>query len=87
MDKTKELAELLEKTGHSHHQAFIKTDGFDPEWALWYADHLQAPLSEILQTSLTKSKIIYELLRMEESLEIQSTWAEAYAKELIRKYN
>lgn len=33
MDQS-QLAELLMKTGHHHHQAYIEADGVDPEWAL-----------------------------------------------------
>ena len=39
-----ELAELLLETGHHHHQAYVSSDGVDPEWALWYADYLQTRL-------------------------------------------
>lgn len=28
-----ELAALLRQTGMNHHQAFIETNGADPEWA------------------------------------------------------
>jgi hypothetical protein len=24
----------------AHHQAYIETDSADPEWPLWYAEHL-----------------------------------------------
>jgi hypothetical protein len=41
-----DLADLLNATGCAHHAAFIATDGFDPEWEQWYADHLGAPLRE-----------------------------------------
>ena len=36
----KQIAELFQKTGSDHHQAFIETDGEDPEWPLWYAECL-----------------------------------------------
>lgn len=31
------LASLLRETGQAHHQAYIDTDGDDPEWPRWYA--------------------------------------------------
>ena len=36
-----QLEELLRETGEAHHQAYIETDGADPEWPLWYADYLR----------------------------------------------
>ena len=31
INRVRELADLLEQTGHSHHQTLIETDGHDPE--------------------------------------------------------
>ncbi|WP_430968297.1 hypothetical protein [Spongiimicrobium sp. 2-473A-2-J] len=85
--KTQELAALLEKTGHAHHQAFIKTDGVDPEWALWYAATLEKPLSSLLNKPFTQSKIIYELVRLEETADVSNAlWPQVYAKDLVEKY-
>ena len=39
--QVKQLAELFKQTGEAHHQAFLETDGEDPEWAIWYAGYLQ----------------------------------------------
>ena len=36
------LAELLSITAEAHHRAFNATDGFDPDWPAWYANHLLA---------------------------------------------
>lgn len=41
-----DLADLFMATGGAHHTAFIETDGVDPEWAEWYANHLVARLRE-----------------------------------------
>ena len=35
------LAELIVQTGHHHHQAYLSSDGVDPEWAAWYAGYLK----------------------------------------------
>ena len=89
MDKTRiqEIANLLENTGQAHHQAFIETDGDDPEWALWYADHLHGPLSEMLQHDFTRSTIIYELVRLDKTADTgDSPWPEVYAMELMERY-
>lgn len=85
--KIQELAALLEQTGHAHHQAFIESDGADPEWALWYASHLQNPISDLLQHKFTQSLIIYELVRMDKTADIDnSPWPEVYAMELLERY-
>lgn len=89
MEKTKleELAALLEKTGHAHHKAFILTNGRDPEWAIWYAKYLKKPLCKLLNRKLTRSRIIYELVRLEEFADISSRpWPVVYAEDLLEKY-
>ena len=85
--KVEELAALLEKTGHGHHKAFTKTDGVDSEWALWYANTLQKPLSKLLNKELTQSRIIYEQVRLEDTANVSNTfWPKVYAKDLAKKY-
>ncbi len=85
--KTQELAALLEKTGHAHHQAFIESDGADPEWSLWYAKTLEEPLSILLNTTFTQSRIVYELIRLEETADVTNKfWPTVYAKDLVEKY-
>jgi NAD(P)H-hydrate epimerase len=37
-----ELARLIKAAARAHHAAFAKSDGHDPDWAIWYAAHLQA---------------------------------------------
>ena len=56
-DQIEKLSQLLLETGHAHHQAFIETDGEDPEWPLWYADYLMDRLPAALGRELTKSEI------------------------------
>ncbi len=81
------LSDLLLETGRAHHKAFQKTDGYDPEWAIWYADYLQNPISDILNRSLTQSEIIYELIRLDKTTDSShSPWQEVYAMELMERY-
>ncbi|MEP0132672.1 MAG: hypothetical protein ABJJ25_02440 [Eudoraea sp.] len=85
--KTQELAALLEKTGHAHHQAFIESDGVDPEWALWYAKTLEKPLSSLLNMTFTQSRVVYELIRLEETADVTNKfWPAVYAEDLVEKY-
>lgn len=86
-NKVEELAILLEQTGHAHHQAFIETEGHDPEWALWYASHIQNDISNLLNKDFTKSKIVYELVRLAETADVEGKfWPEVYAMELLERY-
>ena len=54
-----DLVDVFAETGHAHHAAFAATDGVDPEWPIWYAGHLQAPITDALQTPFTKSQLVY----------------------------
>ncbi len=38
------LSELFTETAKAHHEVFSATDGYDPEWPIWYADSLQEPI-------------------------------------------
>lgn len=81
------LADLLTQTAHAHHRAFIATDGVDPEWALWYAGYLKEPLADLLQHPLTRSRIVYELIRLDDEADTSvASWPVAYAKDLLAKY-
>lgn len=58
-----ELAKLLVSTGHAHHAAYAEADGVDPEWASWYAPHLQTLVGDGLGRKVTRSELIYLLVR------------------------
>src|SRR3954471_10797358 len=45
MDLGRQLEGLFHEVGEAHHQAYIETDGADPEWPLWYADYLRDKLA------------------------------------------
>ena len=80
-----QLRDLLVETGGAHHQAFIDTDGADPDWPIWYADYLVDRLPPLLGSTTTKSKIIHLLMQMEEIRLAESPdadWAQFYADRL-----
>lgn len=62
MDTAHQLEELVHEVGEAHHQAYIETDCADPEWPLWYADHLRERLGELLDASFTKSELVHLLV-------------------------
>jgi len=81
-----QLVELFRETGHAHHAAFAATDGDDPEWPIWYAGHLQTPISKMLQVPLTRSQLVYCLMDAENERSArapESDWPEFYAGEFI----
>ncbi|MBW2222755.1 MAG: hypothetical protein JRF54_00795 [Deltaproteobacteria bacterium] len=59
----KQLAELFKKTGQAHHQAFIETDGEDPDWPIWYAGYLEDRLTPFLAAPITRSRLVFCLTR------------------------
>ncbi len=84
-----EVANLFMETGKNHHQAFIETDGVDPEWPIWYADHLHPKLGKLINAQLTKSEIIYLILTLENQRAMDAPgaeWPRYYAKILFNRY-
>ena len=61
-DLAGQLEGLFHEVGEAHHQAYIETDGADPEWPLWYADYLRERLSALLDASFTKSDLVHMLV-------------------------
>ena len=52
-DKRETIATRLREAVRAHHQAFIETDGDDPDWPDWYADYLINDLNALLRTKLS----------------------------------
>lgn len=80
-----ELTELLAEAGRRHHEAFISSDGVDPEWPLFYAAYLQTRLWDGLGVLLTRSEIVHVLVASDEALrrgEEKGPWPPIYAQKL-----
>lgn len=76
------LVDLLRTVGPAHHQAYIDTDGVDPDWPIWYAEYLQAPLAELLGLDFTRSQLVYCLMDADTEYRArasESDWPEFYA--------
>lgn len=83
------LVEVFSETGIAHHEAFLETDGVDSEWPLWYAQHLQGPLTDALRTPFTKSQLVYCVMDADfehEARSPDSNWHEFYADQFIERY-
>lgn len=90
MKKQREkVAALFEKAGHAHHQAFIETDGEDPEWPLWYAEYLHERLLDLLDADITKSEVVYLLVRLsreQSRVASETPWNEYYADNFVEQF-
>jgi len=83
------LTHLFRESERQHLAAFADIDGDDPEWPLWYADHLQTPLGQALDTEFYKSQLIYCLMtaNFEHIARApDSDWAEFFANQFMEHY-
>ena len=89
-DLKEHLSDLFAETGRQHHQAFIATDGDDPDWPAWYAGYLQPRLGDLLHRSFS----LDELTGLMEALEAERAanpsdrpWPQVYADLLVEQLN
>jgi hypothetical protein len=83
------IDKLLEKANQAHHHAYLATDGFDPDWPIWYADYLLDDLPPLLEANLTKSDLVYLLMHLDKKQALEapgSRWSRFYARYLAEKY-
>ena len=88
-DLQNSITSLMSDTGAAHHQAFLAADGEDPEWPIWYAEHLHQPLGELLDSPFTRSQLIYCLMNADferEARNPQADWTRYYADHFIERF-
>ena len=84
--QVEQLAHVLMSAGHGHHEAFIETDGFDPDWAIWYANYSVEEVNVLLGTELSRAELVYELIGLSREQPIKApdaSWPEYYAASLV----
>jgi len=82
-DRTAAVATVLRETARAHHQAYLESNGEDPEWPSWYAERLQAPLADA-GVELTVSVIVYLLVACEREFpDAGREWPERYAERFV----
>lgn len=89
LDLVQQLEGLFREVGEAHHQAYIETDGADPEWPLWYADYLRDKLAPLLDAGFTKSELVYLLVMVANEQPLTApgaNWARYYARKFISLY-
>ena len=82
IDVAQRLASLFRETGTAHHREFIASGGDDPEWPLWYAEYLLPKMESLVPRRLTRSEIVYLLVRAERDRRALSPglgWPEYYS--------
>jgi len=85
MSETPDLPSLLIQTGHAHHEAFIETNGTDPEWPLWYAGYLFAKLRRLGYRG-TQAELVAALVeadRAHQATAPDAPWPQFYAPRLL----
>ena len=83
------LSRLFKDTAQAHHVAFSASDGVDPDWPIWYADHLKEPLERLIETPFYKSQLIYCLMNANfehVARAPEKHWTDFYAEEFIEHY-
>lgn len=88
-DLHRQLSQLFKDASEAHDAAFPAGAGKDPEWPLWYADHLLEPLGRALNNTFTRSHLIYCLMNAEfnhQALEPETDWTDFYAAEFIEHF-
>jgi hypothetical protein len=84
--QVEQLAQILTSTGDGHHEAFIETDGFDPDWAIWYANHAVDQVNSLLAAELSRAELVYELIGLSQEQPVEApdaSWPEYYAASLV----
>jgi len=86
----RELARLIAATGRAHHAAFAASDGVDPDWASWYAGHLQATVWDRLGSVPTRSELTYLLVAADRAYASadgdRGDWPTFYARFILEHY-
>ena len=81
-----QLMQVLEQTQGAHAAAFADVNGVDPDWPIWYANHMHQTVTEQLGMDVHKSQLIYCLMAAEnehQALAADRPWQEFYAEHLI----
>jgi hypothetical protein len=84
------LADLFLQTAEDHHIAYQATNGEDPDWSIWYADHLREHgLEKVLDATLRRSDLIYLLVLVDKQQNAEAPgahWERYYADFFISRY-
>ena len=89
MPDVERLEAVLSAAGPAHHAAYIESNGADPEWPLWYAEHLLADVRRLLgRPDLTKSRLVAALVSADDAYVITRPgvpWPRFYAARFVEE--
>lgn len=69
-----QIVQLFERTARDHDQA-CGDRAQDPDWPLWYASRLEAPLSELLGEEFHQAQIVHWLMDLDTEHEVRAPGA------------
>lgn len=87
-ERAAQVAAALQAAEHAHTAISARTGGADPDWPLFYAWWLLewSELPELLGTTPTRSRLVYELVRLDReqrTVSDDTPWPRRYAEELL----
>ena len=93
MDETlNALSALLHQAAETHHQVFAITDGEDPDWASWYANHLLrlTHFPAMVDKPAVRSELVWKLVDLDKAYVVQKpseAWERWYAERLLEHFS
>ncbi|MCP4386597.1 MAG: glutaredoxin [Hyphomicrobiales bacterium] len=84
-----QMISLFKETAEAHYRAFAATDGADPDWPIWYADHLRQPVSDALGVDFSQSDLVFCLMTADlehTARESAEAWQTSYADHFIERF-
>lgn len=89
IDVVATLTDIFAEANRAHREAFVDAGGSDPEWPLWYAEHLVGRLNDVLRAHMTRSELCYLLVsadREMRTLAPGADWHQYYARFFADRY-
>lgn len=79
--KRQQLIQLFRDAGSAHHQAFLSTNGNDPEWPAWYAAWLAPRMQSLLGSPFAPPRLEQQLKALEDRRQARGVadWPSFYA--------
>ena len=87
----KDLSDLLHEVAETHHVVWKITDGNDPDWASWYADHLLrlTHFPDLIGKPVVRSELVYLLVKLDKDYMAEQPserWEDYYAARLSEHF-